>query len=141
MKPELLDLIACPHEGRDLRHEGDELVCADGHRFPIRDGVPRLLPDPEAGEIDQTGTSASFGAKWAMVESEAMPQIEEFQYPWYDTRYGFGDEQGLRDALAGAGAVLDAGSGLGYDAARFARVRSEERRVGKECRSRWSPYH
>ena len=24
----------------------------------------------------------------------------------------------------------------GYDA-----IRSEERRVGKECRSRWSPYH
>ena len=23
----------------------------------------------------------------------------------------------------------------------FAAVRSEERRVGKECRSRWSPYH
>src|SRR5256885_9404106 len=25
--------------------------------------------------------------------------------------------------------------------ARMDRVRSEERRVGKECRSRWSPYH
>src|SRR2546430_6066567 len=24
---------------------------------------------------------------------------------------------------------------------RFAENRSEERRVGKECRSRWSPYH
>ena len=24
---------------------------------------------------------------------------------------------------------------------RVAHVRSEERRVGKECRSRWSPYH
>ena len=23
----------------------------------------------------------------------------------------------------------------------MSRVRSEERRVGKECRSRWSPYH
>src|SRR5258708_19731020 len=23
----------------------------------------------------------------------------------------------------------------------FTRIRSEERRVGKECRSRWSPYH
>ena len=23
----------------------------------------------------------------------------------------------------------------------FFRMRSEERRVGKECRSRWSPYH
>ena len=31
--------------------------------------------------------------------------------------------------------ILDAYSRLGY------RDRSEERRVGKECRSRWSPYH
>jgi len=23
----------------------------------------------------------------------------------------------------------------------FEKIRSEERRVGKECRSRWSPYH
>src|SRR5258708_31148510 len=27
------------------------------------------------------------------------------------------------------------------DIARLSRHRSEERRVGKECRSRWSPYH
>ena len=26
-------------------------------------------------------------------------------------------------------------------APRLAEIRSEERRVGKECRSRWSPYH
>src|ERR1017187_10955626 len=32
--------------------------------------------------------------------------------------------------------VLDLGSGGGIDV-----LRSEERRVGKECRSRWSPYH
>jgi len=30
---------------------------------------------------------------------------------------------------------------LGPDHALFAIHRSEERRVGKECRSRWSPYH
>ena len=34
----------------------------------------------------------------------------------------------------------------GYDSAGIAtinngKLRSEERRVGKECRSRWSPYH
>src|SRR3989454_4316708 len=29
----------------------------------------------------------------------------------------------------------------GLDAGLGARTRSEERRVGKECRSRWSPYH
>ena len=28
-----------------------------------------------------------------------------------------------------------------YVMAEAERIRSEERRVGKECRSRWSPYH
>ena len=28
-----------------------------------------------------------------------------------------------------------------WQRSRLAGVRSEERRVGKECRSRWSPYH
>ena len=28
-----------------------------------------------------------------------------------------------------------------FDATQLASLRSEERRVGKECRSRWSPYH
>ena len=31
--------------------------------------------------------------------------------------------------------------GLSKEAARALLTRSEERRVGKECRSRWSPYH
>ena len=36
--------------------------------------------------------------------------------------------------------AADIGEGLAR-AAVAAKVRSEERRVGKECRSRWSPYH
>src|SRR5260370_19457367 len=65
--------------------------------------------------------------------------------------------------LTGSERVLEIGTGSGYQAAvlsQLARevisveshtslalaarerlVRSEERRVGKECRSRWSPYH
>ena len=39
---------------------------------------------------------------------------------------------GERDAVAALTAQLRAGS---------RHPRSEERRVGKECRSRWSPYH
>ena len=35
-------------------------------------------------------------------------------------------------------ALLDAGN---IDLKNPETVRSEERRVGKECRSRWSPYH
>ena len=30
---------------------------------------------------------------------------------------------------------------IGEDIFLVTRMRSEERRVGKECRSRWSPYH
>src|SRR5256884_1247814 len=37
--------------------------------------------------------------------------------------------------------VLDMTRVLPYLHERGARLRSEERRVGKECRSRWSPYH
>src|SRR2546427_7789080 len=32
-------------------------------------------------------------------------------------------------------------TGSGFDAEHFEALRSEERRVGKECRSRWSPDH
>src|SRR3712207_6146730 len=48
------------------------------------------------------------------------------------------DDEVLDLSQAGA-----AGSrtGLTSDAALLAAVRSEARRVGKECRSRWSPYH
>src|SRR5256886_6959875 len=41
--------------------------------------------------------------------------------------------------------LADIGGGLynekGFDIPKVIDWRSEERRVGKECRSRWSPYH
>ena len=52
--------------------------------------------------------------------------------------------EGMKEA--GAEAVLltpdavDVSALAGMDAIAFG-CRSEERRVGKECRSRWSPYH
>ena len=41
--------------------------------------------------------------------------------------WAFGDDERGREVLA--------------ESQRSAGARSEERRVGKECRSRWSPYH
>ena len=40
-------------------------------------------------------------------------------------------------------AISDAGKAEDLEAlrVRYLGKRSEERRVGKECRSRWSPYH
>ena len=42
-------------------------------------------------------------------------------------------ERRVREAVAEGAQLIDVG---GYSSRR-----SEERRVGKECRSRWSPYH
>ena len=38
-------------------------------------------------------------------------------------------------------AVEDLTAWMGRALAQYESLRSEERRVGKECRSRWSPYH
>ena len=45
----------------------------------------------------------------------------------------------LTSAMSGEGSFL--AFIVSLVAGAFASVRSEERRVGKECRSRWSPYH
>ena|SRR6267143_7075521 len=57
------------------------------------------------------------------------------------------DYSGLKDTVVAtkAGQLEDAIRAgkpvVTEDAFLLARLRSEERRVGKECRSRWSPYH
>src|SRR3712207_9354243 len=40
-----------------------------------------------------------------------------------------------------SGKILDVVLDLRVESESFGKYRSEERRVGKECRSRWSPYH
>src|SRR5256884_6842171 len=45
------------------------------------------------------------------------------------------------NGIAGTGAAVNGIAGTGAAVNGIAGTRSEERRVGKECRSRWSPYH
>ena len=53
--------------------------------------------------------------------------------------YAISELQGM---MLGVGSITDAAAASMFIqmGANFV-VRSEERRVGKECRSRWSPYH
>ena len=54
-------------------------------------------------------------------------------------RFFFGDTVGVYYLIIGAGVLL-VSAFLAFS--KYGnRSRSEERRVGKECRSRWSPYH
>src|SRR5258708_17006333 len=50
-------------------------------------------------------------------------------------------EQGRVEVPVAVAAPLEIEDVIGEFTARLDVVRSEERRVGKECRSRWSPYH
>src|SRR3712207_9135353 len=47
------------------------------------------------------------------------------------------EEEGYLYSIKGKGCFIKKGYHLDVNE----RMRSEERRVGKECRSRWSPYH
>src|SRR2546430_7777976 len=48
---------------------------------------------------------------------------------------------GVHRCVVGAGDIVDLGKGDKIHFQGIGIIRSEERRVGKECRSRWSPYH
>jgi SAM-dependent methyltransferase len=127
VKPALLEILTCPLDESALRLacgtsradvlEGS-LRCEHGHEWPVRESVPRMVPD----ENDQQETLESFTAKWADITHDEVRQRYRQQHAWYVERFGFGDEHGLRDFLADKQLVLDAGTGTGGDAARFAEL-------------------
>jgi SAM-dependent methyltransferase/uncharacterized protein YbaR (Trm112 family) len=128
----LLEILACPDDGERLTTQAGSgtLVCASGHQWPLRDGVPRMVPErPDPDGVAQDETFESFSAKWERVSSAEIAQRYRQQHQWYVERYGFGDEEGLAAFLAGKRRVLEAGTGTGGDAARFARL-SEAQVVG-----------
>jgi len=80
--------------------------------------------------------------------SDRGPWLETFQASWIP-RIGASFHLGM-DGLSLAMVLLTLFLGLASvicswteitDRVAFFHFRSEERRVGKECRSRWSPYH
>jgi SAM-dependent methyltransferase len=53
--PELLAMLVCPRDKQDLSHEGTDLVCSQGHRYAVIEGVPILLvSDAEQTHIEGT---------------------------------------------------------------------------------------
>jgi len=89
-------------------------------------GIHRLTPKEVEHETEK-GYHADGGGLWLFVKESGTKS-------WV---YRFTIAKRRREA--GLGAWRKHG-GVSLKAAR-ATARSEERRVGKECRSRWSPYH
>jgi SAM-dependent methyltransferase len=131
MKATLLEILACPHDQSVLRLadgsangeiESGKIGCERGHAFDVLEGVPRFV----SAAARREGTFESFSAKWAQVSPEELEQRFAQQYRWYVERFGFGDEKALTKFLSGRERILEAGTGLGGDAARFAKLSKAE---------------
>src|ERR1051326_7751310 len=105
------------------------------------EGSPRLLAiyQPWFGQKDHINVGYSCHdpnvLRQQIARAEEM-NISGFVVNWYGPRKEFEDQSyALLQQTANEDTSFKVA--VQYDEA----VRSEERRVGKECRSRWSPYH
>jgi SAM-dependent methyltransferase len=134
MHHRLIDLLVDPKSGSALTLEpGAESVdgeitsgslrSAEGMRYEIRDGVARMVPTVDSSvTVDEGATQRSFGAKWAQYAEAEKDHLADFQYRWFDERFGFAGDDDFAAFLDGRGAILDAGTGPGLCAARCARL-------------------
>src|SRR5258706_15103713 len=120
----------------------------NAHRMQLLSGVmDRLLGDLKTGTGDKDKRRQV--EEWMRSLAEKYPEfpIEAGLRDYYlaeaeRLRGDFDKAADLSDKLALARSIesfLDRAAEYGRRG--VDRARSEERRVGKECRSRWSPYH
>ena len=106
-----------------------KLLCAGVFALAIIGLLPNF---PQARAMEVTGAHASVSINIARIKSvlKLTPAQEQHWAPV---------EAALRDLARKQQAQTEPTSLVRRISNRV--VRSEERRVGKECRSRWSPYH
>ena len=86
--------------------------------------------DPNEGMITKGKEKLSNykNINWVVAPAEKLPLLDN-SFDYYTISFGLRNVKDISKAISEAYRVLKPGG------------RSEERRVGKECRSRWSPYH
>src|SRR3989442_6819331 len=96
---------------------------------------PRATTGAQPGAAAVTGQPGlAPGARTAFPGSDLQLRIQEFEFQ--QLQQDLQAEQRERNEFQQF--VMQS---IGRDLPMFGASRSEERRVGKECRSRWSPYH
>tara|TARA_R110001606_G_scaffold384411_1_gene547270 strand:+ start:1233 stop:2189 length:957 start_codon:yes stop_codon:yes gene_type:complete len=82
---------------------------------------------------NQQQTNEIFSDKWEKVEEmEKVGELEDFQYKWYLDLYGFVNEEELKTFLQSKKVIFDAGCGLGYKAAWFAKLAPNATVIGMD---------
>src|SRR5256885_16094582 len=104
--------------GRLIRRDGSSLP-AEIHVHCLSLSGRRLFFTTWHDLSERTGQDEQIGQPNAQLE----PHLQNRTWPWQDST------RPLETVIRETPDLV------------FAKDRSEERRVGKECRSRWSPYH
>ena len=94
-----------------------------------RDSVQKILPGVTPA---MRNAEIAAVARWGMSLPDAAPRYGVIGYCW-------GGGTVFMHAINGG--VAGYSGGVAFYGTAYGAERSEERRVGKECRSRWSPYH
>src|SRR5256886_8930307 len=97
-------------------------------------GARRQL-DEASSPGESREVSGAVGGRWRRPGPSPVVLLEAYRQEVCERR-GHGHGRTERDALHRLRILAEAAAQRRQDVAR-----SEERRVGKECRSRWSPYH
>ncbi len=99
-------------------------ITVDGN-FAIRSDISQ--------HTNQQQTNDVFSEKWEKYDkSDEKERLYEFQRNWYLKLYGFETEESLRSHLVTCDVVFDAGCGLGYKAAWFARLAPQTLVIGMD---------
>ena len=114
-----------------------KVVATTSAILALRDAGRLRLDDPLAAHLPSLAPTdkAAITIHQCLTHTAGLPPFRRY----------------FADGLRGRGAYLEAiaalppgtppGAAWTYSDLGFILLRSEERRVGKECRSRWSPYH
>ena len=107
-----------------------------GYKLPAKWVIHTVGPVWRDGQHGEEELLAScYRNSLALAEQKGVRTIA---FPSISTgAYGFPMERAARIAVTEIKTFLERNSSM----EKVVLVRSEERRVGKECRSRWSPYH
>src|SRR2546426_11585029 len=113
----------------------DELVITGYPAAANRPSTSRATPD---GRLENTTSHSSGGSHGRTRSARTLSGKSPGSRHWHASTYGFSSE---RSEAATALTTKSGGRSSSCRKRGPTVPRSEERRVGKECRSRWSPYH
>ena len=110
---------------------GNVLAGALQEALPFNKNYASVLETSAASNQQQT--NEVFTEKWdKYADTSELETFYQFQREWYLKLYGFESESALADHLRDARVILDAGCGLGYKAAWFARLAPHALVVGMD---------